>query len=404
MKAKVLKEIKSKLKSLPKTREELVENLPEYAKNLELPLSEQTLASSLKLDYSTCEGVEREEVFQEIKEFLEKIIYNPEYFLSEEENGHTISQPKIVVLERKSEVVFRCYNVSKRYAKFHLHNVNLELKTGEITGVVGENANGKTTLFRVITGEITPDTGKIEYPSWNWESNFNYLFIKKKIAYVPQELPTWKGNLSHNLYFEAALRGVPKEEVEMRVNYILTRMGLLDYQDKTWAQLSGGYKLRFSLARALVWQPSLLVIDEPLAYLDIKTQIIVLNDIRDLAKSFKNPIAVLISSQHLREVEKIADNLVYLQRGKVIFNGKINDFMKNESEQVFVLDCDIRLNSLKEIFKDVPNIKISYNGFEYILRTYEPYGKFYILETLVKRRVNIKYFRDITRSIERNFK
>ncbi|MCB1178229.1 MAG: ABC transporter ATP-binding protein [Leptospiraceae bacterium] len=387
-------------KSLPDSKDEIVELLPSLASELDLEPKAKSLAISLKLDYTGTEGDEKEEIFQEILDFLETHI-------KEEKTPSPSEEPdkkKFIKLEKKADTVFKCNSIHKKYSRFHLQDVNLELKRGEITGVVGENSNGKTTLFRVVIGETAPESGTLSYPSWQTNGKKDWLEIKRKIAYVPQELPAWKGNLIQNLYFEASMRGVPKSEIETRVDYIVGRLGLLDYKDRTWSQISGGYKLRFALAKALVWNPSLLVIDEPLAYLDIKAQLIVLNDIRSLAKSLKNPISVLISSQHLREIEKVADNLIYLHKGKVLYNGKVSEFMMEETENVFVMDCDIEPNALKEVFLGKEGITISHNGFEFIIKTPETFGKFHVLDTLVRRRVNVRYFRDITRSIERRFK
>ncbi len=90
----------------------------------------------------------------------------------------------------------------------------------------------------------------------------------------------------------------------------LARYGLQEYQNAQWDEISGGYKIRFELARALVAQPKLLLLDEPLAYLDVITRQRFLIDLRAIASSLENPIPIVVTSQHLYEIEAIADQLV----------------------------------------------------------------------------------------------
>ncbi len=134
----------------------------------------------------------------------------------------------------------------------------------------------------------------------------DWIKIKNQIAYVKQEIPKWHGSLRENLHFDS-IHGIKGLQNKKDVDFILHRLGLIEYQNREWNELSGGFKLRFTLAKALVWKPSLIILDEPLANLDIHAQILVLNDLRDLANSSKYPVSIVISSQHLHEVEHIAN-------------------------------------------------------------------------------------------------
>ncbi|MBP6738637.1 MAG: ABC transporter ATP-binding protein [Leptospiraceae bacterium] len=396
-------QINELIELLARNPEAGIHELPKLAALSELTAKEKSEAISFKLDFDSATPEEQLEIASEVRVFLEGIAKK---FSSDAEDDSLddviVSKP--VFFQKKSDIVFSCENVTKKFKNFKLSEVNLTLRTGEITGVVGENSNGKTTLFRLVIGETAPDGGNVKYPLWENGKGKDWTSIKSKIAYVAQDIPAWNGNLKDNLHFEAAVRGIPADQNEIEVDYILNRLGLKDYVNRSWNQLSGGYKLRFSLAKALVWKPSLLVIDEPLAYLDIRAQLVVLNDIRELARSYKYPIAVLISSQHLREIEKVADNLVYLKKGEVLYNGKVSEFLADEKDNVFVMDADISVEEMSQIFTVFPASNVMHNGFEFIITTQDNVSKFQVLELLVRRRVNIRYFRDITRSIERRFK
>jgi ATPase subunit of ABC transporter with duplicated ATPase domains len=162
-------------------------------------------------------------------------------------------------------------NISKNYlsTNFNLREINLTLHRGEILGVVGVNASGKTTLLRILIGDLKQSTGVLRYPTLehgiegrNWEH------IKRRIAYVSQTLPAWPGRVFDNLRYVASLYGHPRLSIDPFLNKLLQRYGLDKFKDATWDEISGGYRTRFELVRALVSNPDILLLDEPLAYLD----------------------------------------------------------------------------------------------------------------------------------------
>src|SRR5204863_8033249 len=126
---------------------------------------------------------------------------------------------------------------------------------------------------------------------------------------VPTDLPPWYGSLRSNLHYESAIHGIRGADNEREVDYIVERLGLTNELDRRWYELSGGYKLRFALARGLVWKPALLVLDEPLANLDFIAQQVVLKDLRHLTNSLRYPLSVFVSSQHVHEIEDVSDKL-----------------------------------------------------------------------------------------------
>ncbi len=153
----------------------------------------------------------------------------------------------------RNELVLEAKNLVKRYpgSNFTLRLEHLELRLGQITGLVGENATGKTTLFRILAGDLAPDAGTLHFSLFDPHNRRSWPDLKQKIAYVPQELPVWHGSLRDNLRYEAALHGLSGDENSKAADYIVQRLGLGLHLDKNWAQLSGGYKLRFALAKAL---------------------------------------------------------------------------------------------------------------------------------------------------------
>jgi len=309
-------------------------------------------------------------------------------------------------LELKNDVVVKGKSLTMAYKKgnFTLSDVDIDLRLGEITGVVGENANGKTTLFEIIAGNIDIDSGELSYPYLQKNGKFDWPSIKNKIAYVPQMLPRWYGSLKDNLHFEAATHGIKGRKNREEVEFIFHRLELADFLDLKWPQLSGGYKMRFALAKALVWKPKLLVLDEPLAHLDIKAQLTILNDIRDLSRSLRFPIAVIISSQHLYEIESISDNLIFLQEGKAIFNGKTEDLGKTRKENTFEFETPLSLQELGERLKDFKYGSLVNNGLYFVITTSINVSQLELLRALLSRDIDICYFRNISQSSKQLFR
>jgi ABC-2 type transport system ATP-binding protein len=288
--------------------------------------------------------------------------------------------------------------VSKTYASgsFTLSPVTFKVTSGDILGVVGENGNGKTTLLRCLSGQLAIDTGSVHHTQIKVPG---YYAIKHQVAFIPQRIPRWYGLLKDNLHFSAAIAGVHEEENDLMVDFMLERLGLGAYANYTWNQISSGYRTRFEIARVLLQKPSLLILDEPLANLDINAQQTILTDLRYMAKSIKHPMGVVLSSQQLHEVEKIADNVLFIKRGSCMFQTK----ERTETSKSYVLELETVTgrDDLIRILGD-NNVNIQFNGGFYTITSASSSAQ-EMLNRLVSSQVSITYFRDITYSTKRFF-
>ena len=142
---------------------------------------------------------------------------------------------------------------------------------------------------------------------------------------MPQLPEKWYGRLRHNLQYIAAVYGRRDQDLQKFVDWNLARYELYRFRDASWEEISGGYKIRFELVRALLSQPKFLILDEPLAYLDVVARDRFLRDIRAIASSRENPIPVVITSQHLSEVEAVADKIILLDDGQLRYLGSVDD-------------------------------------------------------------------------------
>jgi ABC-2 type transport system ATP-binding protein len=305
-----------------------------------------------------------------------------------------------------SDIAFRGEGVAKTRrsgsAEFRLHPIDVTLRLGEITALVGENGNGKTTLLNIIGQRLTLDDGRLAYPALEGDRADPYS-IRGQIGYMPQELTPWHGPLADNLIFTAAIRGLTGERNVEEVEFLIYRLGLERYRSATWDQLSGGFKMRFQLARILLSGPRLLILDEPLANLDVSTQALFLEDIRQLVNSAKRPLAAIISSQHLHEVEAIADRIIFVREGRAVYNGRVDDFGADRDENAYELGCDTSRERLEDLLEQLPRSSVIGTGRTFWIRTARAVDKKSVLEVLLKGDVSIRYFRDISNSTRKLF-
>ncbi|MFT6499959.1 MAG: ABC-2 type transport system ATP-binding protein [Crocinitomicaceae bacterium] len=299
--------------------------------------------------------------------------------------------------------IWECSNVRKSYSNngFELKNINLAINAGEITGIVGENGNGKTTLLRVVAGELDIDAGKIQFMGSAIESE-DWRSFKEQITYIPQRIPKWYGYLRTNLVFQASIHGIPSNEIDSRLNLLLDELGLQKYADLKWSEISTGYRLRFQLAKMLIGKPKLLVLDEPIANLDIKAQEKFLTDLQRIVTNDEFQTAVIMSSQQLHEVESFSDNVVFIKDGDIKYSGKVEDVGQGRKENTFELSGSMTKELIENLFKD-EIISIQVNGKNLSVTTTMAISGESLVTGLLKAECKLDYFRDISSSTKKMF-
>lgn len=309
------------------------------------------------------------------------------------------NQPKIIT-----------EGLSKRYAggPFQLSNITLSVHPGEIIGLVGENGNGKTTLLRLLGGDLLHDSGTIQYNFQDIDTNKVERYeLRSRLAFVPQRHPVWYGGLMENLEFTAAHYGLKGETNILWTEIIVARLGLRAFREFTWSRISSGYKMRFELARTLLRRPEVMLLDEPLANLDVMAQQVILEDLRYLAQNPTRPMAVVLSSQQLYEVEKVSGKVVFLKEGKPQLqqtnrDGKVAEHDNTDGTLIIELETDANRNAVTDAMRELNLTNISYNGGVYLLY-FESCELKDVLRALSNSQLNIRYLRDISHSSRRFF-
>lgn len=326
---------------------------------------------------------------------IDELISKSQHLLNEIEN--------ISVEEHSNSTsVLLAKNIVKSYGsnRFSLGPVSVEIKKGQVYGLVGENGNGKTTLLRILAKEITFDQGELQF-SFK-ERPINNYHLRTKLVYIPQRTEKWYGSLKDNLKFVLSNYGISPEENETRTLMMIARLGLWNYKHLKWSELSSGYKMRFELARTLLRQPEILLLDEPLANLDVLAQQVILEDLKAIANSVNNPIALILSSQQLYEVEKVSDKVIFLKNGQYKDN---TEFAEEKVDQGLILEIDTS-NSREEllsVFKTLEVEKLNFNGGIYVAYFNAGTSFSSVLAELGKSDIEIVYIRNISSSTRRFF-
>ena len=220
-------------------------------------------------------------------------------------------------------------NLSKKYkSKNAVSNINFKIGENEIVGLLGPNGCGKTTTIGMILGLLKPTNGEVLINGKNIETNKISLLHKMNFISPYIELPK-KLKVKQNLIVYGKLYNV--DNLENRINYLSDKLRLSDLLDKITGELSSGQKNRVSLAKALINDPSVLLLDEPTASLDPETGDFVRTFLENYKKEKK--LSILLASHNMDEVTRLCSSIMMMKNGLIIDQGKPNDLVKKHGRQ-----------------------------------------------------------------------
>ncbi|MDD8026175.1 MAG: ABC transporter ATP-binding protein [Acidobacteriota bacterium] len=217
-----------------------------------------------------------------------------------------------------------CRGVSRDYGgKRVLDGVDLRVEAGTVTAVVGPMGAGKTTLLKMLAGIVPPTAGRIEVAGFDMRTDGREA--RRRIGYVPAEERSffWRLTGRQNLDFFGGLHGLRAAEKKRRIEAALRRLGLADQADAAFRNYSSGMKQALSLARGLLHEPAVLLLDEPGRSLSVEIAARVHGIIREWAE--KRGAAVVLASHDVGDVKRTADRLLILKRGRVEAEGPIGE-------------------------------------------------------------------------------
>ena len=216
-------------------------------------------------------------------------------------------------------------NLYKNYKGFEaVKNLNFEIKKGSITGLLGPNGCGKTTTIGMILGLIRPTKGEVLINNKDIEIEKNRISVLEKMNFISPyvELPK-KLSVKENLIVYGKMYEV--KNLQNRINTLCNDLNLKEFLNKKTGELSSGQKNRVSLAKSLINNPEILLLDEPTASLDPDTGDYVRSYIENYAK--KNNTTILLASHNMSEVERLCENIMMMKQGKIIDEGTCEELI-----------------------------------------------------------------------------
>ena len=238
-------------------------------------------------------------------------------------------------------------NLTKTYANGveALKSINFNVAEGDFFALLGPNGAGKTTAIGIVTSLVNKTSGRIEVFEHNIEEHLNAA--KSCIGVVPQEinLNLFDG-IFNILVNQAGFYGVPRKESLKRAEHYLRQMELWDKRKDMARDLSGGMKRRLMIARALVSEPRLLLLDEPTAGVDIETRRAMWNFLRQINR---NGTTIILTTHYLEEAEQLCNQLAIIDDGEIVENDSMNNVLAKLKQEVFVLNLDKHIDVIPEV-------------------------------------------------------
>ena len=250
-------------------------------------------------------------------------------------------QTRANFIQSNENLMIKLKGVTKLYQHFAaVKDVGFDVRDGEILGIIGHNGAGKTTILKMITGLVVPTEGTIEVMGMDITKNGTH--IKRFIGYLPEESPLYENmTVVEYLMFFSELYRIPKEPARERIDQLLGSLKLAE-KDKLTGELSKGMKRKVTIARTLLHDPKLLILDEPSSGLDPLTSFFIIDYLKMLKEEGRT---IILSAHNLFHVEYICDRVAIIKNGQLLVCDTMESMRKNlgrrEYEIVFKANEDL---------------------------------------------------------------
>jgi len=227
-------------------------------------------------------------------------------------------------------ILIRLSNIHKWYGNREaLSGIELEIEKGKIFAIMGNSGAGKTTLLRIMALLEKPDRGEYLFDGEN--ANIMDTVVRKRVTMVFQKPVMFNTSVFNNVSYGLKLRGYSKKEIAEKVRDILELVKLEGYQKYNARKLSGGEQQRVAIARCLVLEPDVLLMDEPTANLDPSNVITIENIMK---KSAENGTTIVLATHNLFQARRISQRVMHLYNGEVVESGDTVSVFENPKEEL----------------------------------------------------------------------
>jgi lipopolysaccharide export system ATP-binding protein len=244
--------------------------------------------------------------------------------------------------EIANPIILKAQNLTKQYnGKPVVSGLSFQVRKGEVVGLLGPNGAGKTTAFYMTINLIHPESGKVFFNSQDITDQPIHKRANLGMGYLAQEPSVFRFmTVEENILCILETLDLTKKEKKERLQELLAELHLEKLAKKKAITLSGGERRRLEITRALVTEPSLLLLDEPFANIDP----LAVSDVKKMIGILKNRgISVLITDHNAREIFSIVDRSYLIQEGKVLMSGSVNELLENQEARSSYFGEDFRL-------------------------------------------------------------
>ena len=261
-------------------------------------------------------------------------------------------------------------NLQKSYGDtVALRGINLDIEPGSFYGLLGPNGAGKTTTIGIITGLVKLQQGTVSV--FGKDIIKDYRFTRSKIGVSPQEFTSdWFFSIEKLLVFQAGYYGIPKTEALPRVEKIMKKLGLYEKRSKKIRFLSGGMKRRFMIAKSLVNNPDILILDEPTAGVDVELRRMLWKYLKELHSDGKT---ILLTTHYIEEAEKLCEQVSIIDDGKIVTQGAPLNLIRSLGQGTIEISLTGWKETNKDDFEGIPfNYESGNNDGKLIFSVEEP--------------------------------
>lgn len=231
-----------------------------------------------------------------------------------------------------------------------LHGINLSVQKGDFYALLGHNGAGKSTTIGIVSSLINKTAGRVKVFGYDLDEQPSLL--KQQIGLVPQEFNFHQfEKVQDILVNQAGYYGIPRREALQRAEIWLKKLDLWDKKDQQAMRLSGGMKRRLMIARALMHNPQLLILDEPTAGVDIELRRTMWTFLRELNLQ---GTTIILTTHYLEEAEMLCRNIGIIQQGRLVVNMAMKDLLAKLESEIFILDLE-----LKSPLPQIENYKVT---------------------------------------------
>lgn len=277
-----------------------------------------------------------------------------------------------------------------------LKGIDLEVKRGDFFALLGPNGAGKSTTINILCSLVNKSSGEVKINDIDIDKDFD--LAKTYLGVVPQEFNfNWFEKVEDIVINQAGYYGIPRNIAKTRAEKYLKKLDLWDKKDTQAMKLSGGMKRRLMIARALVHEPKILVLDEPTAGVDVELRTTMWEFVREINKA---GTTIILTTHYLEEAEELCKNIAIIDKGEIIVNTSMKELLKKANSQTIVMDIKENLTKVPKI-KGIEIILIDKNTLEIKIAKSQPIND--VFEELSKQNITVLSMRNKKNRLEELF-